>query len=90
MKTFPTDFAALHGDSAIVCYRFNCRFKDDPDYVRVNYVVGNSAQLQSYADSYAQNDNVLSAACEYQYSIDIKHVCRIIAIKSEDEPAEEV
>ena len=90
MKLFPTDFAALYGDSAIVCYRFNVRFKDDPDHVRVNYVVGNSAQLQFYADSYAQNDNVLSAACEYQYSIDIGHVCRVVAIKSEDDSAEEV
>lgn len=90
MKVFPTDFAALHGDPAIVCYRFNVRFKDDPDHVRVNYVVGNSAQLQFYADSYAQNDAVLSVACEYQYSIDIAHVCRVVAIKSEDDFVDEV
>lgn len=90
MKLFPTDFVALHGEKAVVAYRFNIRVKSDEKRVRVCYRVGNAADMQAYADMLAQDDQVLSAAAEYQYSIDFDHVFRVVAIKSEDTPAEEV
>ena len=91
MKLFPTDFVALHGEKAVVAYRFSIREKgDDEKRVRLCYLVGSAADMQAYADRLAQDDQVLSAAAEYQYSIDFDHLFRVVAIKSEDTPSEEV
>lgn len=85
MKQFPFDFKAEHeGFEGVVAYRFMFRTTRSKD-VRVAYRVGAPADIQAFADCLAQDPTVLNAACEYQYSVELKHLAKITPIKSQDD-----
>lgn len=89
MKLFPTDFVKEHeGFEGVVAYRFMFRTTRSKD-VRVAFRVGTPEEIQAFADMLSQDKDVLNAAAEYQYSVELRFLAKITPIKSQDMPAEE-
>lgn len=91
VKYFPYNFKHLHAEEqgVVVAYRFMFRTTDSSD-VRVAFRIGTPSDIQAFADFLCKSDDVINAAAEYQYSIDMKHFSQISPIKSQDDTAEEV
>lgn len=89
MKLFPTDFVKEHeGFEGVVAYRFMFRTTRSKD-VRVAFRVGTPEEIQAFADMLSQDKDVLNAAAEYQYSVELRCLAKVTPIKSQDMPAEE-